>query len=76
LEPLLACPDRSVEPVLLRGKGTSIFFVIGAEGVIGSIKIHQHLVSWHGLDIKVAAFGIGLRNGGFVFERKKKLPFT
>jgi hypothetical protein len=57
---LLPSLDRDIQPVLFRCKGTSIFFIVLAEWVIGPIEIDQNLPSSYRFNIEIAPLRIGL----------------
>jgi hypothetical protein len=57
---LLPSWDRDFQPVLFRCKGTSIFFIVLAEWVIGPIEIDQNLPSSYRFNIEIAPLRIGL----------------
>src|SRR4030042_1172267 len=70
----LSSSDRNLQPVFFRGKGTGVFFIICAEGVIGPIEIDQHLPSWHRFDKEITPLRIGFRSGGLSLKRMGEFP--
>jgi hypothetical protein len=85
---LLPGLDRDIQPVFLRCKGASKFFIVGAKRIRGSIEIDQNFLgtsprlpvgqgsrpSGHGFNIEITSLGICLCSRSFVLKGKKKFP--
>ena len=59
-KPFFPGPDHDVQPILLRGIRTGIFFVELAERIDRPIEIDQHFPSGHGFDREIAPLWISL----------------